>query len=102
MRASLPFSVPDSTIVGQERRREIRYPVSGAVEFELMDCYDDQPYNGELVEVSASGMRMRHGCARLERDMRIRFRHPKGTGVARAVWNRRSGRSLESGFEFES
>ncbi len=102
MRLSLPYSVPDSTTADAERRREIRRVVTGTVEFIVMDCYDDLPHQGELVEMSTRGMRMRHTCLRLERNMRIQFQHARGSGVARTVWNRRNGQNVESGFEVES
>lgn len=82
------------------RRREDRYASSGPVEFDVVNCFADQ-FHGELVEISAHGMRVVHNCLRLERNMLIRFRHPLGSGLARAVWNRRNGTSVESGFEVQ-
>jgi hypothetical protein len=100
MKDSTQFSAPDPTRVqlGPNRRREVRHKARGTVHFDVIDGLAG-PFQGELVETSAHGMRVIHNCLRLERDMRIRFEHPYASGVARVVWNSRTGTSIESGFE---
>ena len=98
---AIPLSAPEiSDTCCAERRTEDRHAACGPVEFEVDGFFADQ-FLGELVELSAHGMRIIHNCLRLDRNMRIRFRHPFGEGVARAVWNRRNGTNVESGFRLE-
>jgi hypothetical protein len=96
------FSAPDpsSSQSGPNRRREVRQDTTGTVEFDVIDEISGS-FQGELIETSSHGMRMVHNCPRLERDMRIRFTHPYASGIARVVWNRRTGTSVESGFEIQ-
>ena len=96
------FSAPDPTSSqsGPNRRREVRQEATGTVKFDVINEIPGS-FEGELIETSTHGMRMVHNCPRLERDMLIRFTHPYASGIARVVWNRRTGTSVESGFEVQ-
>ena len=101
VKETYPCTAPDSpSTCTADRRLEPRYAQRGPVQFEVMSCFAGY-YRGELVEISAHGMRITHECFPLERGMRIRFCHALGAGVARVIWNRRSEQGVESGLQVE-
>jgi len=80
-----------------ERRREPRKATSGPVLIRPVDS-TEAAFTGELVDVSPSGFRARHHFARLQAGELVEFDHAQGKGIARVVWVRIVGPSVETGF----
>ncbi len=81
----------------QERRREVRRPAQGSVRLSTIQpgVYETE---GELVDVSHSGFRARHGWLELSCGDTVRFAHAFARGIARVVWSRIHAASAETGF----
>ena len=80
-----------------EKRRETRRPASGIVHVKINT---PRPFEiiGRLLDVSDSGFRMTHTYTPLTSGQVVEFRHHEKAGQARAVWNRITGESVETGF----
>jgi hypothetical protein len=79
-----------------ERRSEPRQAASGRIL--LRDPARGVEWEGELVDVSPSGFRVRHSGVELCSGDRLEFRDAQRSGVAVAAWNRVNGPEVESGF----
>lgn len=77
-----------------ERRREPRVPSQGSVSLRVLTPLPHL-IEGELVDESASGMRVRLPGRMLETGTEIEFQAPHRQGRARVMWSRCG----ESGFE---
>jgi hypothetical protein len=82
---------------GAEKRREVRRPAEGNVLIQWTNPRS-QEVEGRLVDVSASGFRMAHGCSLLAAGQYVEFAHPEAKGRARVVWTRIVSGAVESGF----
>jgi hypothetical protein len=80
-----------------EKRRETRRPAAGAVRVSFSN---PQPLeiDGRLIDLSASGFRMAHGCTSLVAGQVVEFTHIEAAGWARVIWNRIVDESVETGF----
>ena len=80
-----------------EKRKHKRHPAKGQVSFTIQG---DAPaeFDGRLLDLSVSGFRVSHAFALLCPGQQVHFRHARGTGEARVVWNRILGLKVESGF----
>ncbi len=89
--------MPEEIAGAGERRREPRYALNGPVEMRV-----DEPvtrfFRGELVDWSQSGFRVSHHNTELHTGQSIRFRHPRGSGLAKVMWTRILAGQIESGF----
>jgi hypothetical protein len=80
-----------------EKRREPRRPARGLVTLRIPGPRAAQ-IQGQLVDVSDGGFRASHDNASLEPGQVVEFEHQHQKGSARAVWNRISGSSIQTGF----
>jgi len=53
---------------------------------------------GSLLDISDGGFRASHRCPTLVTGQVVHFEHSSRAGQARLVWNRITGREVESGF----
>jgi len=81
-----------------EKRKEPRLPADGPVALQPRDAALKPEIAGELVDVSHSGFRARHGCRTFYTGLEVDFRHGFAAGRARVIWNRITGADVESGF----
>ena len=81
-----------------EKRREPRQVAAGPVQLLPHDPALAQDVNAELLDVSESGFRARHGCPLFYNGLEVDFSHRGAAGRARVVWNRIQGGEVESGF----
>jgi len=79
-----------------ERRKEPRCPAEGGVEIRLPEPVS-RSIKGELVDISNSGMRVRHGDLSLSTGQRVRYSHAGGAGTALVMWTRVHEGTVESG-----
>jgi hypothetical protein len=77
-----------------EKRREERSPAEGIVELETPE---HRRITGFLVDVSNSGLRVRHEDLSLATGHQVRFSHAGGSGTAMVIWTRVFNRTIESG-----
>ena len=97
MQAKEPRSANFSEAQAQERRKKLRRHAEGGVCLSIRDS-DSPEIRGLLVDVSASGFRAAHSFKQLCPGQEVAFRHEAGGGVARVVWTRILGQTVESGF----
>jgi hypothetical protein len=81
----------------EEKRRHPRRPATGSVQLLLEDPGLIE-VSGLLIDVSRGGFRAAHSHSGLANGQIVRFRHEAGEGFARVVWNRISGREVQTGF----
>ena len=81
----------------RDKRREGRFLAEGSVRVRLTDPPPSH-IDGQLVDISAHGFRMRHTCAVLAAGQVVEFSYASATGQARVVWNRVMPDRVESGF----
>jgi hypothetical protein len=84
-----------------EQRREPRRAAAGEVRFQFgagMAKGDDEEVRAKLLDRSAGGFRAQHGCSQLTCGQIVEFRLMAAKGLARVVWTRILGDSVESGF----
>lgn len=79
-----------------DRRREERQPTEGSVQLEV-DAPLPRSIAGTLVDVSPSGLRVRHGDMSLATGQRVRYSHAAGAGTAVVMWTRVFEGAVESG-----
>ena len=79
-----------------ERRRHERHPANGRITLWWTDG-TGRKIEGRLVDISASGFRVAHGCAEVGAGDEVRFEHPGGEGMARTIWTRILAESVETG-----
>jgi PilZ domain len=78
-----------------ERRKEKRQSTSGRVVLAFEDPEVQVP--GELKDESVSGLRVEHQYTDVRSGQFVRVLSDGDEKVARVMWNRRSGKSVESG-----
>jgi|SRR5882672_4944070 len=83
-----------------EQRRELRQAASGEVRFQFGAGMSNS--GGEVLAIlldrSARGFRAQHSCSQLTCGQIVEFRLMAAKGIARVVWTRIQGDSVESGF----
>ena len=87
-----------ATMAAAEKRLEPRQQADGPVALQPRDRTLRAEIAGELVDISSSGFRARHGCRSFYTGLEVDFRHTFAAGRARVVWNRITGPDVESGF----
>jgi hypothetical protein len=97
MHAKESWSAKHSLGPPQDRRRTPRQQAKGVVFLTLRDS-DSSEIPGFLLDVSASGFRAAHRFKELCSGQEVVFSHDGGAGVARVVWTRILGQTVESGF----
>ncbi len=80
-----------------ERRRKPRRAASGVIRLTIVGD-DPLQFQGELVNISESGFRVRHHQTKLHAGQEVDFEHDRGQGSARVMWTRILGERVESGF----
>jgi hypothetical protein len=85
------------TMNWEDRRAEKRLKASGSVTLRLREEYQ-LPFEGQLMDVSASGFRVRHANPELRSGQECEFALPGTRGKARVVWNRTTPEFIETGF----
>jgi hypothetical protein len=68
-----------------DRRTEERLPLSGAIEISFDDP-NPVTIDGELVEVSERGFRVRHDSKALAAGLEVGYRRTGASGRARVIW----------------
>lgn len=84
-----------------EQRREPRRAAAGEVRFQLgagMSNSGEGEVRAKLLDRSARGFRAQHGCSQLTCGQVVEFRLMAAKGMARVVWTRILGDTVESGF----
>jgi hypothetical protein len=79
-----------------ERRRELRQAAEGTVELEVGTA-QPRVVVGELIDISSSGFRVRHGDLALATGDKVRYSHSGGAGAALVMWTRVFEGRVESG-----
>jgi hypothetical protein len=79
-----------------EKRAEVRRAAKGSVQIRLQAPRVE--IQGELVDLSPSGFRMRHNYPALAAGEFVDFAHREASGRARVVWTRVLAGKTESGF----
>jgi len=79
-----------------ERRQSTRSAAKGVVMVEAQGMLPRR-VTGILMDVSATGFRMKYQEPVLERGDIVRFRLDSREGEARVMWNRSEGGEVESG-----
>jgi hypothetical protein len=82
-----------------ERRRNPRREVQGVVFLKILKSdLRSAPIRAFLIDLSTSGFRASHTCKELSSGQEVAFCHDGGEGMARVVWTRIVGPSVETGF----
>jgi hypothetical protein len=81
----------------REQRRETRRKADGLVHVRVSDP-QLMEIEGRLIDLSASGFRMAHGCMSLAAGQVVEFTHLEAVGNARVMWNRVVAGRVETGF----
>jgi hypothetical protein len=79
-----------------ERRRETRQVAQGRVDLEWA-APAHRSLAGELVDISPSGFRVRHGDLLLTTGTEVRYSHSGSSGAAVVIWTRVFDGKVESG-----
>jgi len=83
----------------EERRRNPRREVQGVILLKILKSdLRSSPIRAFLIDLSATGFRASHTSKELCSGQEVAFCHDAGKGVARVVWTRIVGQSVESGF----
>jgi len=83
----------------EERRRNPRREVQGVIFLRILKSdLRSAPIRAFLMDLSASGFRASHASKELCSGQEVAFCHDAGNGMARVVWTRIDGHSVESGF----
>jgi hypothetical protein len=81
----------------EDRRAETRHKATGNVTLRLNEDYQ-VAFEGRLMDISASGFRVRHANSHLRSGQECDFSLPGTRGRARVVWNRITTGFIETGF----
>ena len=83
-----------------EQRREPRQAASGEVRFQFGAGLSNGAgeVRAKLLDRSARGFRAQHDCSQLTCGQVVEFRLMAAKGMARVVWTRILGETVESGF----
>ena len=81
----------------REKRRETRRPAAGTVRVSYFNPQRLE-IQGRLIDLSASGFRMAHGCTSLAAGQVVEFIHIEAAGKAQAIWTRIVEDRVETGF----
>jgi ribosomal protein L35AE/L33A len=68
-----------------DRRRDLRHAASGKVQLRFEGGSPGE-VEADLMDISASGFRLRHRHGSLPLGANVAFRHPEAAGKARVVW----------------
>jgi hypothetical protein len=80
-----------------DKRRETRRLGTGKVRVRFTDPQLLE-IDGKLMDVSASGFRMKHDCTSLHCGQFVEFAHIEAIGRAQVIWNRILAGGVETGF----
>ncbi len=84
-----------------DQRREPRHAAEGEVSFQFGAGAPNNArgeVRAKLLDRSARGFRAQHNCSQLTCGQIVEFRLTTARGVARVVWTRILGDTVESGF----
>ena len=85
----------------EERRRNPRQEVQGVIFLKFLKSdFRSAAIRAVLIDLSASGFRASHTSKELCSGQEVAFCHDAVKGMARVVWTRIVGQSVESGFLF--
>ena len=83
----------------EERRRNPRREVQGVIFLKILKSdLRSEPIRSCLIDLSAAGFRASHSSKELCSGQEVAFCHDAGKGMARVVWTRIVGQSVECGF----
>lgn len=81
----------------EDRRSEARLKANGNVTLRLNEEYQ-VPFEARLMDISASGFRVRHANTELRSGQECDFMLPGTRGKAKVVWNKTTPDFIETGF----
>jgi hypothetical protein len=81
----------------EDRRSETRLKANGSVTLRLNEEYQ-VPFEARLMDISASGFRVRHANTELRSGQECDFMLPGTRGKAKVVWNKTTPDFIETGF----
>ncbi len=81
----------------EDRRAEARLKANGTVSLKLSEDFQ-VAFEARLMDISASGFRVRHANSELRSGQECDFTLPGTRGRAKAVWNRTTPEFIETGF----
>lgn len=87
----------NAAINWEDRRAESRLKANGDVTLRLREDFQI-PFEARLMDISASGFRVRHVNSDLRSGQECEFALPGTKGRAKVVWNRTTPEFIESGF----
>ncbi len=87
----------NAAINWEDRRAEARLKANGNVTLRLREDFQI-PFEARLMDISASGFRVRHVNSDLRSGQECEFALPGTKGRAKVVWNRTTPEFIESGF----
>jgi hypothetical protein len=90
-------SVAQTEAEWADRRSATRHKSAGTVAFHFRDGVTVD-FEARLLDVSATGFRVRHSNAGLRSGLECEFSLPGTNGRARIVWNRITPEHIETGF----
>ena len=90
-------AVRSAPVNWEDRRSEARLKANGTVTLRLNEEYQ-VPFDARLMDISASGFRVRHANTELRSGQECDFTLPGTRGKAKVVWNRTTPDFIETGF----
>ncbi|MBM3761783.1 MAG: PilZ domain-containing protein [Acidobacteria bacterium] len=90
-------AVRSAPVNWEDRRSEARLKANGTVTLRLNEEYQ-VPFDARLMDISASGFRVRHANTELHSGQECDFTLPGTRGKAKVVWNRTTPDFIETGF----
>ncbi len=86
-----------SKVNWEDRRAEARLKANGTVSLKLSEDFQ-VGFEARLMDISASGFRVRHANSELRSGQECEFTLPGTRGRAKVVWNRTTPDFIETGF----
>jgi hypothetical protein len=80
-----------------ELRKHPRVAADGEVLISI-NRPDEGTFTARLMDISPAGFRAAHEYSQLPTGQTVRFKHARGAGKARVVWNRITDIGVETGF----
>lgn len=90
-------AVRSAPVNWEDRRSEARLKANGTVTLRLNEEYQ-VPFDARLMDISASGFRVRHANTELRSGQECDFTLPGTRGKAKVVWNQTTPDFIKTGF----
>ena len=93
----ISFNKPAPQVNWEDRRAEARLKSNGTFSLQLSEDFQ-LAFEARLMDISASGFRVRHANSELRSGQECDFTLPGTHGRAKVVWNRTTPEFIETGF----